>query len=93
MSNDVLDEDNEADQSEEIGSENGLNMSIFVPILIPEEESNIKVWLLNQKQRHVSNIVHDWVGRHIKIYILYSQFPLIHFILSLLLMLAVANPF
>ena len=61
MSNDLLDEDEEADQSEEIGSENGLNMPIFVLILIPG-----KVWLLNQKQRHVSNIVHDWVGRHIK---------------------------
>ena len=66
MSNDLLDEDEEADQSEEIGSENGLNMPIFVPILIPGKELNIKVWLLNQKQRHVSNIVHDWVGWHIK---------------------------
>ena len=59
MANYLLEEDDEA-------SENDLNMPISAPILIPDEELNRKVELLNQKQRHVFDIVHDWARRHIK---------------------------
>ena len=49
-------------------------MSISVPILLPDEELNRKVKLLNQKQRHVFDRAHDGQGDTLKMYILKFTF-------------------
>ena len=48
------------------------------PIVIPDEELNFKIKMLNQKQRDLFDIVHNWSKRSVKICHQYHKVLLIH---------------
>ena len=43
------------------------------PIVIPEEELNLKIRMLNQKQRDLFDIVHNWSNQSVKNLLSISQ--------------------